>query len=817
MVGNRRNRQNVAAPWWMGYVITVIAELALAAGLMLLHPILPIAEYPAPYVLVMTMAAYFFGAGPAIVAFLLGFVLYAYASPPYHGIWPPAASPKEWAGLVALLVGSSIVGFAVVLMRTSRHRAELLAAELQRANMHTTETLESIAECYFALDSDLRVADVNRVAEQSMFARLHDELLGRALLEDYPQLQGSEFERQCRSALVAQSQLHFEDRLWFQERWFECHVFPYDTCLEVYLRDITDRKQAEEAVRDSEARYRSLIETMNEGFCVTDADYVFTYVNPRYTEMIGYPQEEIVGHHLADFLSEQSRERLAEHIAERKTGHYSQYELTWVSRAGRSVHTLVSPRPVFDRDGSFAGSYAAVTDITELKLSEDALRESERRYRQLFHGANDAIFLVDAAKRDLPGRFIDVNNVACERLGYTREDLLRMGPVDIDTPESVARQSVMMKQVQEQGYCTFEIVQLTKDGREIPTELSAHYFQLGDSDVILAIARDISERKEAQERLLRSEERFRSLFERAADSLFLHDLQGGFVEANEAACKTLGYTRDELLELSVQDLVTDYDQAALDDLWANLSVSPQTVYATHRRKDGSMLSVEGRLSLLEYGGEVLVLAVVRDITERKRAEEERRALEEHVEQQKRSFYRETIFSVTGGILDICDDRDIAPYISSTQMKIDVESPAQSSTARRAVEAFLTECGLVGDRLDLFITGVGEAITNAIKHGNKGTVYAGCEDGTVWVGIADNGPGIESLILPRAVLLRGFSTKPSLGLGYCVMLEVADRIHLKTDDRGTVVILEKSLAEDSGLPSLDSLPDTWAQILADGLV
>jgi anti-sigma regulatory factor (Ser/Thr protein kinase) len=271
----------------------------------------------------------------------------------------------------------------------------------------------------------------------------------------------------------------------------------------------------------------------------------------------------------------------------------------------------------------------------------------------------------------------------------------------------------------------------------------------------------------------------------------------------------LGYTHEELLGLTVEDIVMDYDRTALEALWSELMTSPQTVLVTHRRKDGSTLLVEGRLSPFEYRGQLLILAVVRDITERKRAEEERRALEQHMEDQKRSFYRDTILSVTDGKLDICDDREVAPYISSSQVRIDVDSAKEVSVARRGVEEFLREHGLDGDRLNAFMIGVGEAITNAVKHGTKGTVYANTLDGTMWVGIADNGPGIESLILPRAVLLKGFSTKPSLGLGYCVMLDVADRIHLKTDENGTVVILEKQLQEVSELALWD-LPDTWDQ-------
>jgi PAS domain S-box-containing protein len=534
MLDRRRDRQSGGLPRWVGYVVILAAELALTAALRLLAPVFPITAFPIPYVVLLMAVAYTLGLGPAIAAFVVGSICFVYFLPPYHGIWPLAVTERDWAGIVALLLGSGIVGSASYSMRRSRNRAEALAEQLSRTNARTTETLETIAECFFALDSELRFLDVNRVAEQTVFMRPANELLGQSLIELYPQLAGSEFVARCREVFSSHHEAHSEDCLWLPDRWFECHLFPYGDCLEVYMREVTDRRHAEEALRQSEGKYRSLIETMNEGFCVTDADYVFTYVNPRFAEMIGYPQAEIVGHRLHGFLDEPSRAVLDVQIPERRAGRYAQYEIVWVASDGHPVRTLISPRPVIGSDGVFAGAFAAVTDITELKRSETALRESEHRYRELFHNANDAILLLEVSDAHPPGRFIDVNDVACQRLGYTREELLTMGPADIDSPESAREAPKVMKEIREQGHATFEAVQVAKSGLRVPVEISAHLFHLGDREVVMAIARDITERKLAEDTLRRSEERFRNLFDRAADCLFLHDLEGRFVEVNRA-------------------------------------------------------------------------------------------------------------------------------------------------------------------------------------------------------------------------------------------------------------------------------------------
>jgi PAS domain S-box-containing protein len=579
------------------------------------------------------------------------------------------------------------------------NRAESLAIELRRANQHTIDTLEHIAECYFRLDLECRFLEVNRIAEETIFKRPASDLLGKNYEEEYPQVIDSEFQMQCRLAVAEMHEARFEAQIEPTGKWFECYVFPdcsggfaippVSDHLDVYLRDIHDRKQAQEALRKSEHKYRLLIETMDEGFATVDEDYVFTYINLRFTQMLRYSQDEILGHGILEFLDKANWALMQDQMTQWRKGAYGHYELSWVAKDGQAVHTIISPRPIVDDDGRFIGSFATVTEITDRKRFEDALRESEHKYRELFHNANDAIFVLEVMEDGLDGHFMDINEIACRRLGYSREQLLNMGPKDIDDPEASKNRPAIVQDILQNGSSTFEMVQLSRSGARIPVEISSHLFTLEGKRVILSIARDI--------------------------------------------------------------------------------------------------------------------------TERIRAEEERRAFEMHIEEQKRFFYKETILSVTDGKLDICEEGDLALYLMNAELTADVSSAAQLSLARCEVEEFCHTHGLDGDRLGLFITAIGEAMTNAVKHGANGRVYAGVKEDCIWVAIQDEGPGIGSLILPRAVLLRGFSTKPSLGLGYCVMLDAADQIHLKTDKNGTTVILEKRITEQDAALSLQNFPDTWSNI------
>ena len=136
------------------------------------------------------------------------------------------------------------------------------------------------------------------------------------------------------------------------------------------------------------------------------------------------------------------------------------------------------------------------------------------------------------------------------------------------------------------------------------------------------------ERERAEEALARSEIRFRRLVEQAADAMFVHDLEGRFVDVNRRACESLGYAREELLGMTVSDVEVGHDPASLEGLWDEISCgTPLTLEGTHRRKDGTAFPVEVRVGVFEDGGRPLVLSLVRDISGRKEAEKRARETE----------------------------------------------------------------------------------------------------------------------------------------------------------------------------------------------
>ncbi len=607
------------------------------------------------------------------------------------------------------------------------------------------------------------------------------------------------------------------------------------------------RERSEEALRDSENRYRSLVETMTEGLGLTDADYHLTYVNPRLPQMLGYTADAMIGRPLEDFVDEPYREHLRFQMAERKAGRYDSYELSWRTRDGGILHTLILPQPLFDSDGAFAGTFATVTDIT------DRVRHEERLSKMndcLLGFSSDPLANISDLT-DLAGDLLNADFAVYHRLeegklhawgawhvppgfqmvraaeGHVCDDIIRSGAKETVVIRDFQQTDYVVTdpEVADYGLQTFAGRPVEFDGAKVGVlsclftkdiELSEQ-----DKDVleIIASAIVVEERRRAAETALReSEERYRRLVDMSPDAITV-SVDGKFVLANAAALAMNNATAPEqMVGMPVTDVIAPaYREVAAERMRMLATGSIMWLPPTEEkfiRLDGTEFDGEISATRILYRGKPAVLSVLRDITERKRAEEHKRALERQLESQKRYFYRETILSVTDGKLRICDPPELRPYISRAMLRFHVRSAEQVAEARHLARGFLSEQGLEPERIDSFIIGVGEAITNAIKHARGGRLYAGvADDGSLWVGMADRGGGISSLILPRATLLRGFSTKPSLGLGYTIMLEVADSVMLKTGETGTTVILIQRNRPCSVDVTPAMIPDTWEHQMA----
>jgi len=325
--------------------------------------------------------------------------------------------------------------------------------------------------------------------------------------------------------------------------------------------------------------------------------------------------------------------------------------------------------------GKLAQSFDDMASLLEVRdaerrTAEKALGDNEKRYRLLFNSGNDAVFVHEGSTPEgLPGRFIEVNDIACMRLGYTREELLTMTPLDIDAPDTLPYVPRIMEQLVKQGGAIWEGVHVTRDGRRIPVEISNRLFEFDGKPAVLSTARDISERKAADEAL-----RITSFsVEYASDPIYWIGPKAQILYANRAACRSVGYSKEELLAMSVFDLdpiVRSEDWAESFEEWnQGKSVIVESI---HRRKDGSTFPIEIDINSLAFKEIGFNFVNVKDISERKRAEAEREKLETQLFHAQKM---ESIGRLAGGVAHDFNNM-LGVIIGYAEMALDQIDPSE---------------------------------------------------------------------------------------------------------------------------------------------
>ena len=228
-----------------------------------------------------------------------------------------------------------------------------------------------------------------------------------------------------------------------------------------------------------------------------------------------------------------------------------------------------------------------------------------------FDYAADPIFILD-----MKGNFIEVNQAACDHIGYSREELLQMHPGDIDDPESSALIPGRFAQLKREGVATFESVHIHRSGRHIPVEMHIRLFEREGKNYSLNICRDISERRQR-------EIEYQTIVQTTTDGFWIASAQDArFLDANDAYCRMIGYSRDELLSMHIFDVeaIESHEETAAHI--KTVMESKHDLFETqHRHKNGSLIPIEASVSYSEVRGGVFFV-FVRDISARKHNEEE---------------------------------------------------------------------------------------------------------------------------------------------------------------------------------------------------
>jgi PAS domain S-box-containing protein len=417
-------------------------------------------------------------------------------------------------------------------------------------------------------------------------------------------------------------------------RWFQVRGLPVRntqdkiTAWYLLLTDIDDRKRAEEALRQSEQRWRTAFENSAISIMMRNLEGRFIAANSSFQNMLGYTESELCQLNFMDVTHEEHRKaelQLIGEILEGKRQHY-QIEKRYRRKDGALlwVRNNVALVPGMRDAAPFV--FAVVEDITQRKQEESARRDSEERHRVVVETANDAVVSADE------NGAIQFANPATTRIfGYDPAELIGK-PLTILMPE-------FMRKLHQNGFRRYlatgqrhinwqgtELTGLRKNGQEFPLEVSFGEIVTDSGRIFTGFIRDVSARKRAEENLRRSEQRWRAVFENSAIGVALTDMTGRFLATNSAYQQMLGYPEDELKKLTFLELTLDDDAKRNRALVAELIDGKRSQFQIEKRylrKDGRPIWVSNNVSLVPGTEDVpqFVMALSEDITGRKQAED----------------------------------------------------------------------------------------------------------------------------------------------------------------------------------------------------
>ncbi|HRF65410.1 MAG TPA: PAS domain S-box protein [Ignavibacteria bacterium] len=394
---------------------------------------------------------------------------------------------------------------------------------------------------------------------------------------------------------------------------------------ERYLRSSIEmalyKHQMETKLKENERWLSAILKSVGDAVIVTDEFGFIKFLNPVAETLTGWTLAEVAGKRANEvlvLLDEDSKEPmlnpiervLAENIIIGRSNH-----TVLIARNGREVSIDHSSSPLRDDKGRLTGAVLILQDITERKIAETALRESETKFRNLFDYATDAIFV-----QALNGRIISVNNQASKLLGYTKEELAKMKFSELINENIIDNTFMIYSSLKEKGNYQFETEYRRKDGTYVDVEISMRLIKLFDEEVVQLFVRDITERKLAQEKI----DMLAMAVKGITECVSITDLDGKVIFVNDAFETIYGYSKEEILGKPITIVRSPNNPPNINE-----QIIEQTDRGgwqgelINRTKDGREFPVYLSTSILknDSGKAAAHIGIASDITERKKAEE----------------------------------------------------------------------------------------------------------------------------------------------------------------------------------------------------
>jgi PAS domain S-box-containing protein len=550
--------------------------------------------------------------------------------------------------------------------------------------------------------------------------------------------------------------------------------------------DITEQKRTEEEFRKSEERFRATFEQAAVGIVQVGLDGGWLRVNDKFCDIVGYDREELGTVSVFQLISPEDVERDFDRGVRMLAGEQRDYteEKLIVGKGGRRVWINLTVSLVHDDADEPRYFIAVAEDIGKRKQAEEErqrtqeqLRQSEERFKVLSQEVVEGIVLSEH------GKIIDANRSVTEMFGYRHEELIGKDAIELTAPEY---RELVRQRISDEDTRHYESMGLKKDGTMFPIEIRSRHLPYSGRRIRVNSLIDLTERMHQEEALRQSEALYRTVVEQAEENIFLVDAKSRRVlDANDALLRSLGYTDDELKEMTLYDIVAHPQESVDINIGRIMEEGHRSLgERQYRRKDGSLADVEVNVSAVPYNGEKVMCVVAHDVTERKQAE---RKLEEIREAERNRLARELHDSTLQDIVYALQEVQVMQVVSGDDLNPALEDTAEA--LKRSVEGLrgaifelrlkeTLDRSLVSSletlvdlnrrmargryELELFVeddfparlpnkTGqeltrlVQEALTNVRRHAepNHASVELGLDGGLAYVQVSDDGCGFDS--------------------------------------------------------------------------
>jgi two-component system, chemotaxis family, sensor kinase Cph1 len=522
---------------------------------------------------------------------------------------------------------------------TERKQAEEVLRDSEKRYLQFFDNpLNGFALCEIITDDKRKPVDfiyleVNKAFEDFTGLK-REEVINKRVKEIFPTEEVEELIKIYGNVALTGESDHFEYPIPSLDKYYDVVAFsPQKMRFIAFFTDITERKLAEDALQRSEERYRTILDNIQDAYIRADNGGNVIMVSPSAARMYGYDStQEMIGiSAISLYENPEDRDSLLEEL--KKLGKVDDYESKALRKDGTSFYVSLNAQFYQDDQGQIQGTEAFVRDISQRKDIENDLQESQEKFYKAFHYNPAAMTLFDKK-----GTYIDVNESFSKLTGYSKEELIGLTSSELNMINTERRERLINEFDDNASINDKEFEIRTKSGEKRYIMNNVESIELSDEIAFISFIYDITERKQAEEKLKESEARFRSVLENSQDVIYRFNLQTNRYEYMSPAIRALGFEPEELMAMSDDEVISRVHPDDRPDLLSVLSKINQTgkewaeyrfrgnddIYRWWSNQMGIIKDSEGK-PLYRDGS-------VRDITKRKQAEIELKETLNNLEQ-----------------------------------------------------------------------------------------------------------------------------------------------------------------------------------------